>query len=209
MATRTLSNEQFIEKHASEGCVGLAGGTAFVDRAIRRAQSALSGKPLDSAWSHAFLFSGRRVDGHHWVLESDIEIHRRHVRLGVQENRAQKYFDADEYPNLAILDFGLAPDAVRKVLTEALELLAGRSHYSLREIVGTMLALKQAKLRTRDNLLAREGALYCSAFVSQCYARAGIELAADLATKNTTPQDLAETRVPHRAHRLVRCTTVK
>ena len=204
MAARQLSNEQFVEQHAKEGCIGLAGGNTLVDRAIRRAQRALPGARGDSAWSHAFLFSGRRVDGHFWVLESDIEIHRRHVRLGVQENRAQKYFDEGEYPNLAILDFGLSPDAVRQVLTEGLELMSGRSHYSLREIVGTMLALRNASLRSRENVLAREGALYCSAFVTHCYARAGIELARELKTKNTTPQDIADTTAPHRAHLLVR-----
>jgi hypothetical protein len=204
MATRALSNQQFIEKHAQAGCIGLAGGSALIDRTIRRAQRTLTAERGDSQWSHAFLISGRRADDHVWVLESDIEIHRRHVRLGVQENRAQKYFDAAEYPNLAILDFGLSDESVGRVLTEALELLSGGSHYSLREIVGTMLALRSSTLRSRDNVLAREGALYCSAFVTHCYARAGIELARELATKNTTPQDIADTRVPHRAHRLVR-----
>ena len=208
MAERKLSNQQFVERHAREGCIGLAGGNTLVDRAIRRAQSALSGARGDSAWSHAFLFSGRRVDGHVWVLESDIEIHRRHVRLGVQENRAQKYFDEGEYPNLAILDFDLSDESVRRILTEALDLVSGRSHYSLREIVGTMLALRSSTLRSRENVLAREGALYCSAFVTHCYGRAGIELARELATKNTTPQDIADTRVPHRAHRLVRRTAI-
>ncbi len=33
---------------------------------------------------HAFLFQGARHDGHHWVIESDLQINRKHIKLGVQ-----------------------------------------------------------------------------------------------------------------------------
>jgi hypothetical protein len=207
MVKQQLTNQQFLERHAAPGLVGLVGGSALVDRTIRRAQRGLVGDECDSAWSHAFLFGGRRADGQHWVFESDIEIHHKHIRLGVQENRAQKYWDDDAYPNLAVLDFGLDEEAVRCVLTEALDLLAGRTRYSLRELVGTMLAMKRASLRSRTNVLAREGALYCSAFVQHCYARAGIEFVGGLATKNTTPQDIAACRAARKQHRLIRQAT--
>jgi hypothetical protein len=203
MASRP-TNQQFIEQHAAPGRIGLAGGSTLVDRAIRRAQRRLIAGDVHSLWSHAFLFGGRRADGQHWVFESDIEIHHKHIRLGVQENRAQKYWDESAYPNLAILDFGLSDDAVRRVLTEGLDLLAGRARYSLRELVGTMLAMKRQSLRSRTNLLAREGALYCSAFVQHCYAQVGIEFARGLATKNTTPQDIASCVAKHERRELVR-----
>jgi hypothetical protein len=199
-----LTNQEFFSHYAAPGRVGLAGGSALIDRTIRKMQRTLSETRERSLWSHAFLCSGPRMDGHQWVLESDLEIHRKQIRLGVQENRAAKYFDEASYPNLAILDFGLSEDQVRLILSEALELLSGLARYSLRELVGTLLALQRPTLRERENLLAREGVLYCSAMVQHCYAKAGVEFVPGVRTKNTTPQDIAGTPVPHTAYVLLR-----
>lgn len=91
-----------------------------------------------------------------------------------------------------------------QVLSAGLDLLAGLSTYSLRELVGTLLALHRPSLRGRDNLLAQEGALYCSAMVQHCYAAAGIEFIPGVATKNLSPHDIATSRLPHSNHALVR-----
>jgi hypothetical protein len=69
-----ISNQEFIERHAQPGRVGLCGGMTNVDVVIRRAQRHLHEAGRWSDWSHAFLFEGRRADGHHWVIESDIQI---------------------------------------------------------------------------------------------------------------------------------------
>lgn len=199
-----LSNQEFLDRYAAPGRVGLAGGSALIERTIRRMQRKLSETREHSLWSHAFLCSGPRIDGHQWVLESDLEIHRKQIRLGVQENRAAKYRDETVYPNLAILDFGLSGEQVRQVMTEGLELLSGLARYSLRELVGTLFALQRPTLRVRENLLAREGALYCSAMVQHCYLKAGIDFVAGVMTKNTTPEDIARTPVPHTAYVLRR-----
>lgn len=199
-------NRELFELHGHPGLIGLAGGNAFVDQTIRKAQRRLSPTGSASLWSHAFLVSGRRMDGHHWVLESDLEIHHKQIRLGVQENRAAKYWDAEAYPNLALLDFSLSEEGTRAVLTSALDLLSGLSHYSLRELVGTLLAIRKPSLRNKENLLAREGALYCSAFVQHCYLSAGLDLAPGIVTKNTAPQDLADSPLPHRVHAVIRQT---
>jgi hypothetical protein len=201
---KDISNQEFFARYASPGRVGLAGGSALIDRAIRKMQRALSETRERSAWSHAFLCSGQRLDGHPWVLESDLEIHRKQIRLGVQENRAAKYADETAYPNLAILDFGLSEEQVRLVMTEGLELLSGLARYSLRELVGTLLAMQTPTLRQRENLLAREGSLYCSALVQHCYSKVGIEFCSGVMTKNTTPHDIAVTPVPHTAYVLLR-----
>lgn len=199
-----LSNQELMDGYARPGMVGLAGGSALIDRTIRKMQSRLSEARSESRWSHAFLFSERRIDGQLWVLESDLEIHHKQVRLGVQENRSSKYWDSNHFPNLAVLDFGLSEEGARQVLSSALDLLAGLSHYSIRELVGTLLAIHKPTLRSRENLLAREGALYCSAFVQHCYTAAGLDLAPGIATKNTTPQDLADSSVPHQTFAIVR-----
>ena len=199
-------NSEFLLRHAAAARIGLAGGSAWIDRSIRKAQRLISGDAHGSAWSHAFVIGERRGDGRWWVLESDLDVRRKTIRLGAQENRIDKYFDAMQWPNLAVLDFGLDDARATRVLGAALDLLADATRYSLREILGTLLALARPTLRERDNLWAQESALYCSAFVQHCYAAADIELAAGISGKNTTPHDIARSAVPHRAHYLIRQT---
>src|SRR6266852_5676672 len=160
-----LSNREFLERYARPGCIGLSGGISLIDRAICRAQRHLDAEENWGMWSHAFLFQGRRADGHHWVIESDLQVHRKHIQLGVQENRVSKYFDEQLYTTLAVLDFNLSDDQVGCLLREAVDLAANRARYSLRELAGTLLALRHPKWRNRENLLARESSMYCSAFV--------------------------------------------
>jgi hypothetical protein len=181
-------NDAFLLKHAAPGRIGLCGG----------------GDGISSLWSHAFLISERRSDGHWWVIESDLDLRYRQMRLGVQENRLSRYFDAEAFPNIAVLDFGLDEAQTQRVLTSGLDLLSGLTSYSLSELVGTMLAMYSTRLRKRENLLAKEGALYCSAMVQHCYAAAGIELLPGVSGKNIAPHDIADSPLPHRAHRLVR-----
>ena len=113
-----ISNREFLETHALPGRIGLAGGgSSIINKSIARAQRHLDSDKNWSNWSHAFLFQGSRVDRKQWVVESDLEIHRRHIRLGVQENRLDKYYDGGMYGTLAVLDFGLSEDQTTCVLT--------------------------------------------------------------------------------------------
>src|SRR5262249_47540801 len=150
-----------------------------------------------SPWSHAFLFQGLRADGHHWVIESDLQVRRKHIQLGAQENRITKYFDEELYTAFAVLDFGLAPEKVSSLLREGLDLVSSRARYSVRELFGTWLALKHPELRGRTNLLERESSMYCSAFVQFLFRKAGLDLVPGVDCKNATPEDLARTQVPH------------
>jgi hypothetical protein len=206
LADRSLSNADFLQAHAAPARIGLAGGNHPIDRTIRKAQRSIAGDRAGSAWSHAFLIGEARSDGHWWVLESDLDLRHKQIRLGAQENRLVKYFSDAEWPNLAVLDFSLDAGQTRRVLGSALDLLADSTRYSLREIVGTLLALARPTLRERENLLAREGSLYCSAFVQHCYASIGLDFMPGLSVKNTTPHDIARTALAHRAHCLVRET---
>ena len=192
-----LSNREFLEKYARAGCIGLSGGITLIDRAICRAERHLDADETWGAWSHAFLFQGQRADGHQWVIESDLQIHRKHIQLGVQENRIAKYFDEKLYTILAVLDFGLNEQQVAGLLCEGLDMVANRARYSLRELVGTLIALRRPQLRNRTNVLARERSLYCSALVRQLFRRAGVDLAPEVDLKNTTPEDIARTAAPH------------
>jgi hypothetical protein len=199
-----ISNCEFIERYAQPGRVGLCGGTTKVDLAIRRAQRRLHNEHRWSDWSHAFLFEGRRLDGQHWVLESDIQLLRKNIQLGAQENRAEKYHDEKMFPALAVLDFGLTDDQIEKLLRQGLDLVASRQRYSLRELAGTLLALHRPSLRAQENVLAREKSAYCSAFVKLLFLELGIDLAPGVHGKNTTPEDIAGSPLPHVKYLLVR-----
>ena len=199
-----LSNREFLELHARPGRIGLSGGISFIDKAICRAERHLDDRERWGCWSHAFLFQGQRPDGHHWVIESDLQVHRKHIQLGVQENRVAKYFDEELYTCLAVLDFGLAEAQVECLLREGLELVANRARYSLRELFGTLIALNQPELRGQPNLLARESSMYCSALVQHLFRQAGLDLAPGVDLKNTTPEDIARTAFPHVTYLLQR-----
>ena len=111
MVITGLSNREFLERYAGLGRVGLSGGVTPIDLAICRAERHLDVEKRWGIWTHAFLFEGVRADGHHWVIESDLELHRKHIRLGAQENRISKYHDDKLYTALAVLDFGLTRPA--------------------------------------------------------------------------------------------------
>jgi hypothetical protein len=199
-----MPNREFLERYAGVGRVGLSGGVTLIDKAIARAQRHLDPDEKWGSWSHSFFFQGRRHDGHHWVIESDLQFHRKHLLLGVQENRLSKYFDERLYSSLAVLDFGLREDQVSALLREGLELVATRARYSLRELLGTLIALRHPGLRGRENLLSRKCSMYCSAFVQHLFRKTGLDLAPGVAAKNTTPEDISRTTVPHVTYLLQR-----
>src|SRR5689334_2250727 len=180
-----LSNREFLERYAKAGRVGLSGGITLIDKAIGRAERHIDAQGTWSLWSHSFLFQGQRHDGHHWVIESDLQVNRKHIKLGVQENRITKYHDDTLYTTLAVMDFNLPEEQVAVLLREGLELVALRARYSLRELVGTLIALRHPALRAKDNILARQSSLYCSAFVQHLFGKAGIDLAPGVHGKNT------------------------
>jgi hypothetical protein len=192
-----LSNQEFFEAYASPGRIGLTGGIALVDRAITRAQSRVDASRICGKWSHAFLFQGRRHDGHHWLIESNMELHRKHIRLGAQENRVSKFCNEQGYCNVAVLDFNLTEQQITSLLSEGLNLVANHAGYSVRELFGTLIALHDPKMRAEKNPLARESSMYCSAFVQHLFRKSGIELAPGVHPKNTTPEDISRTLVPH------------
>jgi len=199
-----ISNQDFLDRYAHPGRIGLSGGDTLIDKAIRRAERHLDADEKWGRWTHAFVFQGRRHDGHHWVIESDLQVHHKHIQLGVQENRISKYHDEKLYSTLAVLDFGLDEPQVNQLLREGLECIADHARYSLRELVGTMIALRHPKLRGQGNLMSRERSMYCSAFIQHLFGKLSLSLAPGVDLKNTTPEDIARTSLPHVAYVLRR-----
>jgi len=192
-----LTNQEFFERHAAPGRVCLVGGPELINRLISRAQRHLNDEHAWSRWSHAFLLQGRRHDGHHWVIESDLDIKRKHIRLGVQENRLSKYFDDTKNTSVVIIDFGLTPEQEKRVLAGALGLVSEGIRYSLREIAGTVWAMRHPGWCPQENRLAQEQAYYCSSFVRHVFTMAGVDLAGGIAEKNTAPEHIASSALPH------------
>jgi len=199
-----MSNQDFLRKYAAAGRVGLACGSFRIDSLIRRAQRHVKGQKEWSLWSHALIFQGERADGHHWVIESDLDVHHKHIRLGAQENRISKYFDEQNFPHLAVLDFGLQAPQTQTIIREGLEMIAGRVRYSLRELLGTLIALRFPGRRKKENLLSRDNSFYCSAFVQHLFAKCGIDLVPEVEIKRNTPEDLFRSPIPHTTYLLDR-----
>ncbi len=199
-----LTNQEFLERYAGPGRIGLSGGITLIDKAICRAERHLDEAEAWGSWSHAFMFQGRRADGHHWVIESDLQIHRKHIQLGVQENRISKYFDPEMYTTLAVLDLGLTEAQAQSLLVEGLDLVANRARYSVRELFGTLIALRRPEMRAQNNVLARQKSMYCSALVQHLFRKNGLDLTPGVDLKNTTPEDIARIALPHTAYVLRR-----
>lgn len=199
-----LSNQEFIERYALAGRVGLVCGASLIDQVIQSATGKVSRTQRKGDWSHAWVFQGRRRDGHHWIVESDLDAGLKHQRLGVQENRVTKFYSQSECPRLAILDFGLTAEQVEVVLSECLELVANQATYSLMEILGTALALQTGRSRNRKNLLAKKSSMYCSGLVQHVFAKAGVDLIPNVHSSLGTPEELARSPLIRQAYWLRR-----
>ena len=83
------------------------------------------------------------------------------------------------------------------MVCEGLDLVANHERYSLRELVGTLAVLKKPELRAKENRLAQKRSVYCSAFVKRLFDRLEMDLVPGVAGKNTAPEDIAGSPLPH------------
>lgn len=201
---KDISNKEFIETYAKPGCIGLVGADTVIDNSIKKMQKYITSDGKQSLWSHAFLFSALREDGHWWVIESDLEIHAKKINLGVQENRAEKYFDEKVFPNLAILNFNLYEDKQKLVVGEGLNLVAARTEYSIKEVFGALYTLLKKESRANKNKMEQKNSYFCSAMVQHCYNKVKINLAPAIHIKQLAPEDIAITQVHHTQYRIIR-----
>jgi hypothetical protein len=198
-----ISREEFWKRYGRKSVVGLVGGTLWIHRAICEAQALVTPDNKPSLWAHAFLFTGKRPDGYDWIAESDITVKLSRMRIinGAQENRIDKYYGTEKALNCAVLDFGLSESDADKVIKKALEMVKQKIMYPVSGLFGTFFAYLFGTEKWR-NLLNTKQALYCSAFVQKAYLAAGINLARDVSTTNTSPEHLWLTKVPHQSYLL-------
>jgi hypothetical protein len=198
-----ISREEFWKRYARKGAVGLVGGTSWIHRAICEAQALVTPDKKPSLWAHAFLFTGKRVDGYDWIAESDItvKLSQWEVVNGAQESRIDKYYGMEKALHCAVLDFGLSDSDADKVVQKAFEMIAKKIMYPISGLFGTFFAYLFGTEKWR-NLWNTKHALYCSAFVQEAYREVGIDFARDVATTNTGPEHLWQTKVPHKTYLL-------
>jgi len=201
---KDISNKEFIETYAKPGCIGLVGADTVIDNSIKKMQKYITADGKQSLWSHAFLYSALREDGEWWIIESDLEIHAKKINLGVQENRAEKYFDEKVFPNLAILNFNLDEDKQKLIVGEGLNLVAAQTEYSIKEVFGTLYTLLKKESRGSKNKMAKENSYFCSAMVQHCYNKVKVNLAPGIDIKQLAPEDIATTQVHHTQYRIIR-----
>ena len=196
-----ISREEFWKRYSRKGAVGLVGGTSCIHRAICEAQALITPDKKPSLWAHAFLFTGRRPDGSDWLAESDITVELLRMRIinGAQENGIGKYYETEKALNCAVLDFGLSDPDADKAVQKALDMVVQKIKYPISGLFGTFFAYLFRTEKWR-NLWNTRNALYCSAFVQEAYLAAGIDLAGDVATTNTSPEHLWQTKVPHKTY---------
>jgi hypothetical protein len=198
-----MTNEQFFDTYAKSAAVCLVGGTAFIDKTIKKVQKKITPDQKHSLFSHAFLLSEKRSDDKWWLIESDLEFHRKQIKIGVQENRVEKYYDETLFPNIAILDFNLSKAMQKAVLAEGLNMVAGRANYSMREIFGVLLSFTQTE-RKNENKFSQENSFICSSLVQHCYNSANICFNPLVSLKHMTPQDIYTTKCVHTVHKIIR-----
>jgi hypothetical protein len=198
-----ISREEFWRRYGKKGVVALVGGTSSIHKAVCDAQALVTPDGKPSLWAHAFLFTGKRPDGYDWVAESDIEVKLLQMQIinGAQENRIDKYYGKDKALNCAVLDFGLSDQDADKVIQKALEMISRKIMYPVSGLFGTFFAYLFHREKW-SNLWNTKHALYCSAFVQEAYLATGIDLAKDVATTNTSPEHLWQTKVPHQSYLL-------
>lgn len=198
-----MANAEFWGRYLKRGDVGLVGGTTWIHKAIRDAEALITPDKKPSMWAHAFICSGKKPDGHVWIAESSISIKPQKMQIvnGAQENRIDEYYGTEYALNCAVLSFGLKDTETDKIIGKALDMVARKIMYPVSGLIGTLFAYLFKTERWR-NLWNTKNALYCSAFVQEAYLEAGIDLAPDVATANTSPEHLWQTQVPHKAYLL-------
>lgn len=199
-----MTNKEFFETYAKPGTIGLVGGTALIDKGIRKAQKILTSDKQESLWSHAFIVTGLRQDNQIWIIESDLEFHSKQIKLGVQENRISKYDKEDEFPNVAILDFNLSPTSANAVIGEALNLVALKTQYSIREVFGVLYNVLSQQSRLKENIFKQQNSLFCSAFVQQCYQSISLHFNTQITASQLAPNDIYTTTLPKQLHEIIR-----
>ncbi len=109
-------------------------------------------------WSHAFLFQGTRHDNQHWVIESDLQFHRKQYPTSACRKTASLEILRREFLHHAGgVGFQAAGRSRGDAVKRGPELVSKHARYSLRELVGTVIALRGSGIaRGRESIGAEK-----------------------------------------------------
>src|SRR4030042_2073712 len=172
---------RFFTEHYKPGVIGIVGTKHTIGLASREAQRFVTVDGKASLWSHCFVFGDLRLDRRGeggtktrspYMFESDLKVNafKPQLRNGAQENWIGKYCRG-QVENAAVNDFGLSEDQTEDVLATALQLVDEQVLYPLQELLGTWWTII-TKQEWLPNPVDDPHAMYCSAFVRQCYNEA-------------------------------------
>jgi len=113
------------------------------------------------------------------------------LQNGTQENWIGKYC-REKVENAGVIDFGLSEAERDNVLATALQLVDEQVLYPIHELLGTWWAIITKK-EWHPNPVDDPHAMYCSAFVRDCYREAGADfLGRKVSISNTTPEHIGQ-----------------
>ena len=165
---------------ADPGDIVLLGGEGLFQKAIRYGQKPVTGKP--SLWSHAVLVYDSRL-----FLESSVRFYSIfRIDNGIQFTKFGHYAKATP---AVLLKPPLLHQTFRDmILRKGVELEERGVTYPVSDLVGTLFVFWLSRGRAANPLDSR--GLYCSAFVQDCYAEAGIDFTEEYDTNNTAPEHI-------------------
>ena len=185
----------FFKANYKRGGIALIGGTDFVSKAIREAESTFTPDKKPSKWSHALLFGDMRPDHNDesgrsiYIFESTINVtvKRLEVKNGAQENWVGVH-DGPDIEHICTIDF--YPTKVDEILATALQLVDDQMAYPIEGLLGYWLDIVLHKL-WKQNPLESIHAMVCSQYVRYCYSMSGEDfMGSDIAISNTAPEHI-------------------
>jgi hypothetical protein len=205
----------FFSTDYKRGLIALVGTNDPIGLAIREAQNLITKDGAPSLWSHCFILGDMRLDlngpanamaKNHYIFESDLNVNlfEPQVRNGAQENWIGKWC-TNKVEHAAVIDFQLSDGQTDMALASALQLVDEQVRYSISGLIGTWWAIIAGKQWLPNPLDDPRHAMYCSAFVRQCYRDAARDfMGNDKDVSNTTPEDIAQAGILANAIRLFR-----
>ena len=214
------SNERFfsaltgaVGESALHGAILLVGGRDSRALALRRAQAVVRFDRRPSKWSHAALivrWSSEPAQSVGVEVTLDPSEPRQQVpeRNGVTSFRLARYFDREQYPNLAVLTVGFEPPAAptsdaestlpsaaerrSHAIGTALTPMRERERYPLWDMLGTWARHVYLPYSTTNPLL--DGLpLPCASLCEYAYEAAGVDLTPGATGNNNCPEVLYAT----------------
>ena len=177
-------NLDIAEDHTA---ILLLGGRGLLDFRLRVAQSHLRHDMTPSQWSHALLLGDLAAE-----VPSVTEISLEPARgfgfpsgtNGVQEGDLKGYRDPELYPNIALLDIAVAPDAVESALAK---FRTGRSTLDALELVIRWLSFGWGVGNSGNPLLEGYG-IPSAAMLEVSLGAAGYDLTPGLESRSSCPE---------------------